>query len=203
LHKYDYCAGNPINRSDPSGHDYGDTESQIFSELLEEVGLASPSSIGALIAEQARKSVGSDKWSFGVANGNFGKDDNKCNKFVADTCNSIGRGILVPDTHTTHSGKTYPPTAGEWGNASVNIPGWKVVKDPMPGDVAGQKIHYSDATGHCAIVYRIGKYGPSGGYTIGTSTYINDRIAKSDWGFRPEQSGKVVFRRYIGTGDTQ
>ena len=154
-----------------------------------------PSKVRAMIVAAALKNKGSEKWMLGKAVGNFKAGTNKCNKFVADNCNSIGLGMIVPDIHTTRHGK-YPPTAGDWANPSVNIPGWVVVTNPQPGDVAAEKHFYIDATGHCAIVVRVG--GSYGGLTVGTSTNFGDTIVQTDWGFRPEQKGKVVFRRYIG-----
>ena len=151
--------------------------------------------IGALIAAKAWQNNHSEKWRYSVAIDNFPKNSNKCNKFVADICNSIGHGMIVPYTHTTHSGHQYPPTAGDWGTASVYIPGWTVVNDPRPGDVVGQLIDYPDATGHCAIVVK----GPPSGRTVGTQSLEDDTINYTDWGFRPGQAGKVVFRRYNGT----
>ena len=155
-----------------------------------------PSKVRAMIVAAALQNKGSEKWLRGKTVGNFGPKTNKCNKFVADNCNSTGLGTIVPDIHTTHNGHKYPPTARDWADPSVNIPGWVVVTNPQPGDVAAQKHFYIDATGHCAIVVRVG--GSYGGLTVGTDSYFNDTIVQTDWGFRPDQKGKVVFRRYIG-----
>jgi hypothetical protein len=84
--------------------------------------------------------------------------------------------------------------AADWANPNCFIHNWTVLKEgetPKPGDIAAEAIdYYSDATGHVAIVV-------AEGYTIGTST-IKKKISKTDWGFKKEQKGKVVFRRYVG-----
>jgi hypothetical protein len=60
----------------------------------------------------------------------------------------------------------------------------------MPGDVAAQKISYSDASGHVGIVTGPGK-------TVSASS-VTGTIVENDWGFRSDQQGEVVFRRYVG-----
>lgn len=87
----------------------------------------------------------------------------------------------------------YPPLAREWADPKADIPGWIVVTDPRPGDVAAMKVDYLDATGHVGIVT-----GP--GTTVSASS-LTDTVVENDWGFRPEEKGAVVFRRYVGGGE--
>lgn len=87
-------------------------------------------------------------------------------------------------------GGGYPPVAGQWADASYNIPGWTALgpgERPQPGDVAAWAHGYSDATGHMAIVV-------GAGFTIGTSgTY--DKIAMTTFGFNQEYQ-PITYRRY-------
>ena len=62
----------------------------------------------------------------------------------------------------------------------------------MPSDVAAQI--YPDGvgyTGHVAIVSK-------DGHTIGTSATGTESVQETTWGFRENQEGKVVFRRWEG-----
>jgi cell wall-associated NlpC family hydrolase len=82
----------------------------------------------------------------------------------------------------------YPPTAGQWGDPTFDIPGWVIVTDPQPGDVAAVKNETAHASGHVGIVC-----GPK--QTIYTDA---THVKITDWGFRDNNGGQVVFRRYVG-----
>ncbi len=80
-----------------------------------------------------------------------------------------------------------PPLASQWADKDQQIDGYVVVDKPKPGDVA------SDG-GHVGIVSDTGK-------TISASSASNaKKVVENDWGFRPQQKGKITFRRYVGAG---
>jgi RHS repeat-associated protein len=152
------------------------------------------------VVRTAKSYVGSEDWQYAKTKDNFGSETNKCNQFVYDVLKQSGADPGTPNRsgwikRTLGLGEKYPPTAGQWADPNVSIPGWEVLKpgeSPQPGDVAAQKIDYADATGHVAIVTGANE-------TTGTSTTDGvDAIKTSDWGFRDSQKGKVVFRRYVG-----
>jgi RHS repeat-associated protein len=147
------------------------------------------------IVDLATKYLGSTDWNYEKGKGNFPENSNKCNKFVYDCTQEAGASPGKPNGNILKRafGGGYPPVAKQWADPNYNIPGWEVLKPgetPQPGDVAAQAINYTDATGHVTIVV-----GP--GQTIGTSDKEH-KISKTDWGFRSEQQGKVVFRRWVG-----
>lgn len=151
------------------------------------------------VASTSRKYVGSKDWSIDVVRGDYGKGTNKCNLFVFEVLNEAGtsvskiertRGWGILDS------QYHPPLAGQWANKSYSIPGWVVVDKPQPGDIVAQQINYSDASGHCGIVTEVAADG-STGLSVSDSS-ITETIVENDWGFRADQKGKVVFRRYVG-----
>ena len=128
----------------------------------------------------AKKHVGSKAYRKGVPLDQLPAGAAKCNKFVYDIQEKAGN--KVPLSGGLFGGD--PPSARNWETAN-DIEGWKIVRDPKPGDVAA---YY----GHVGIVS-----GPN--RTISAaSPERGDAVVENDWGFRPEQKGKVVFRRYIG-----
>ena len=78
------------------------------------------------------------------------------------------------------------PTAGQWGDANVTIPGYPVVENPQPGDIVAIPHEYSDATGHVGIVVDVNK--------TASQSSITDKITINNWGFRADD-GNPVFRR--------
>ena len=74
-------------------------------------------------------------------------DDDYCNWFLRDQMQKVG---IYPENRGTIS-------AGEWGDPNIkNIGGWIIVDVSYPvqnGDIMAFKKRYSNATGHCAIVY--------------------------------------------------
>ncbi|MEM9687566.1 MAG: RHS repeat-associated core domain-containing protein, partial [Bacteroidota bacterium] len=144
------------------------------------------------IAATAEKYIGSKKWNYDVAKDNFPAGKNKCNLFCYDVLKEAGASPGLPNGNRIKKflfGGGYPPVAGQWANPDYKIPGWTVVSNPQRGDVAAWAHNFSDATGHVAIVVE-------NGFTIGT--VHGEIIGRTDWGFRPAQQGKIVFRRYIG-----
>jgi RHS repeat-associated protein len=147
------------------------------------------------IVDIITKYLGSTDWNYEKEKGNFPENSNKCNKFVYDCTKEAGASPGLPNGNPLKKifGNGSPPLAKQWADPNYSIPGWEVLKPgetPQPGDVAAQAINYSDATGHVAIVVAPGQ-------TIGTSDREH-KISKTDWGFRSDQQGKVVFRRWVG-----
>lgn len=152
---------------------------------------------GTKIAQHARHLYETQPkaWSKHATRGPYGPGTNKCNLFVCEVSN--GTGSIIPTDFT--QGK-YPPLAKHWGDPAVVIPGWEIVENPRPGDVAavsnmgpipgGSRIDALDVSGHVAIVVENNK-------TISHSS-IEDKLVENEWGFRPQQEGQVVFRRYVG-----
>ena len=98
---------------------------------------------------------------------------------------------LLHDLGTTiRAGRKYPPLARDWAIGWIDIPMWTTVTDgpsaAQPGDIIGEWIVYSDATGHVGIVVSPGKTAsadwtatPPGKITIG------------DYGFRSDQDPRI------------
>ena len=83
----------------------------------------------------------------------------------------------------------HAPSASDWANASKEIPGYQVVTVPQPGDVASNGAHVGIVTG--------------AGKTVSV-TSREDRpeeyghVVENNWGFRKENEGTMIFRRYNG-----
>jgi hypothetical protein len=90
-----------------------------------------------------------------------------------------------------------PPLAGQWGDPTSEIPGFQIVgDDPQPGDVVGFKHPHPEtygASGHVGIVVEYDPTTKTGKSASVSST--TEKVEITDWGFRPGQSGQVVFRR--------
>ena len=118
---------------------------------------------------------GSRHYDFDTATGGWGWwREHKCNLWVADTLSRVG--FLRPRVH----GMGRIPTAAEWEDPETNIPGYPVVDEPQPGDVAAED-------GHVGIVSEAPD-AESGerGATVSHSD-LQGRVVENDWGFRPER----------------
>src|SRR6516164_8779070 len=102
------------------------------------------------IVRVARRKVGRQYWMYTKEKDDFGKNTNKCNKFVYDVL--VEAGVKPPPVVPKYVVFTRPPTAGEWADPQVKIEGWDVVNSAKPGDVVAEAHQYSDATGHVGIV---------------------------------------------------
>lgn len=149
-------------------------------QRIDPLGLC-PCGDPAEIAKKAASYEGSSDWAYGTAKGRFAKNTNKCNLFVEDILTE--QGSNVPDMNGVFSYNG--PTAGQWGDPNVKIPGYIVVETPQPGDIVAIPHRYSDATGHVGIVTAQGK--------TASQSAITDAVENNNWGFRPGQ--KAVFRR--------
>lgn len=139
----------------------------------------------------------------------------KCSKFVDDVLTEVFRGSLghhlapppriggyrgklahAMETHKEtpwlselgtfiRSGRSNPPTAGDWADVSTEIPMWQVVEQgpnaAQPGDILAQAIPYSDASGHVGIVV-----GPGMVASADSTASPPGKITIGDFGFRPE-----------------
>lgn len=140
------------------------------------------------IVRIAENYEGSTAWGYYVAKGNFPARCNKCNLYVYDVLKKAGANPGLP-----HVNGKFPSTAADWANPFVKIPGWIVLTSkqaPMPGDIVAVQENYSDATGHVGIVI-----GPN--LTSSFSSYTQ-QVTENDWGFRSDNGGWPVFRRYVG-----
>lgn len=161
------------------------------------------------LVEAARNEVGATNWATNANRPPYPVGANKCNLFVYETANSAG--YTVPQRTRFSLSRLqdvwYPPLAGDdWADTSANMGSWKVVTDPLPGDVVAQAINYSDASGHVGIVSypRDGNAGvalvagSSQSVTVElkrqTVSAAGHQIVENDWGFRSGQT--VTFRRY-------
>ena len=155
------------------------------------------SDIHQKIVDRASAQIGSGDWHFDVAKGNFGRGKDKCNLFVYDMLTDAGASPGLPNGYAWW--KPYPPTAENWADPSLAIPGWRVLslgETPQPGDVVGQRIQWPNgATGHVMIV------GPNATFIgVGKSEKIESVAPKmlggnyADPDARP--GGLLVYRRY-------
>jgi len=139
------------------------------------------------IVRIAENNEGSTAWGYNVAKGNFPAGCNKCNLYVYDVLKKAGASPGLP-----HYNGTNPPTAADWANPFVVIPGWVVLtrnQPRLPGDVVAQQENHSDATGHMGIVI-----GPN---LTSSFSAITQQVTENDWGFRSD-NGWATFRRYVG-----
>lgn len=143
----------------------------------------------AALVQAAKDRVGLDTWAYDADRPPYGPGTSKCNLFVYETANAAGATVpMMTRWSWRHFGHVeYPPLAGQWADPNVEIPGWVIVSDPRPGDIAAEAIDYADATGHVGIVTGEGT----------TVSATSDTVIENDWGFRAGQN--VVFRRYVGT----
>jgi len=145
--------------------------------------------------QNAHADIGSDKWAPVERNG---KTINQCNVFVASKLRESGAhvpnvggfsGTLGEDPSdrlNEMSGGRWGgniPSAKDWGNENLDIPGYRVVTTPQPGDIASNGFHVGIVSGD--------------GKTLSASS-LSGRVVENDWGFRQRDRGTITFRRYVG-----
>jgi hypothetical protein len=164
-----------------------------------------PAKVRKRIADVAKGYVNSTQWADGTFyNPLYHRDTNKCFVFVRDV-------LVEADGDPGKPNSRYlipqPPYAGQWGDPSYAIPGWKVLdvdETPESGDVVAQKLGYSDASGHVMIVGDDNTFigtGDPPGKDPGTIEQIPFRDFLGPPKYRDDPSffrGPLVFRRWIG-----
>lgn len=149
-----------------------------------------PLPIGQRIASEALDRVGSGDYAYEVDRPPLGPDTNKCNLFVYDVLDSVGKRPPLRPRPLPWQDPRYPPIAGDYANPEYEIPGLPVVAGPpLPGDIIAIPHDYADASGHVAIVV---SYDPATGTGKSVSvSSANGKVVTSDWGFRPGQSPTI------------
>jgi len=171
LHKYLYCADDPVNMADPEGNDPwevlgGDSIIRGIMAMFSAAPQAKREAQRALITggapasiakrkkidEVARKYNGSHLWDFAVNKDNFPRNSNKCNKFVYDVTKEAGAEAVV-----AVSGTSRPPLAAEYADKNTAIPNWRPLvpgENPQPGDIAAYKLSGGGVrfSGHCGFI---------------------------------------------------
>ena len=111
-----------------------------------------------------------------------GPNTNKCNTFVGDVLSDSG---VQPKRWFGLRG---PISAGDWADPMKEISHFPIVNDPRPGDIVAISHHYSDASGHVAVVEVPGKS------TIGAGGV---GVHSTGWPWDPATApqGKPVYRR--------
>ncbi len=133
---------------------------------------------------------------------NYKAGTNKCNQLVADAVQQSG----APRPQVPRSGILgwlgfkRDPTAHEWADPNVSIPGWSGTKS-LAQSQAGDVIAQAHGTyGHAGIVV-----GPGLTVSVNSTTNPAGIVTRNNWGFRPRgQNGEgphdpaPVVRSYIG-----
>jgi RHS repeat-associated protein len=142
-------------------------------------------SCSARIVEAVNKLNDDPKYSYLSAYG-FGDHKNKCNLFISDVLKEANVRPPERDSKWLFFGGG-PITAGTWADKTKDIPGFDIVDQHQPGDIAAISYNYSDATGHVAIV-------SDSNETIGAGEYGSHA---TDWPWNTDRSpqGTPVYRR--------
>ena len=156
------------------------------------------------VAQAARDIANSNATAYLQANSkdNYKAGTNKCNQFAADSVQDSGR----PRPQVSRSGifglfgLKRDPTAHEWADPNVHIPGWsdtKPIASAQPSDVIAQA---HGSWGHVGIVVAPGLTA-----SVNSTTNPAGIVTINNWGFRstggngegPKDPAPVV-RSYIG-----
>ncbi len=143
--------------------------------------MAQNQSIGSV----ADSKVGTNAYLQSGSKGVYGCGTNKCNELVADSVQESGRPRpQVPKSGILGwLGFTRDPTANEWANPNVNIPGWSKpgpVSGAAPNDVIAEQ---HGAWGHAGIVVRT-MDGSLATVSVNSTTNPAGIVTRNDWGFR-------------------
>jgi len=219
LNLYAYVGNNPLARMDVDGH-MGSVAEQKANELEDYIfggGVGQrpgdeKQSIGS--AAQGIAAGNSKGYLQGQTSGAYPANSNKCNKLPADASEQSGRPRpRVPKGGIWGKlGFTRDPTAHEWADPNVAIPGWSKtmpLSAAEPNDVIAQQ---HGQWGHTGVVV-MGDDGTLQTVSVNSTTNPAGIVTQNGWGFRPRgqigpgQEGPngegpndpaPVVRRYVG-----
>jgi len=147
-------------------------------------------------AEIARRYEWNKQWLVEAKKDNFESGKDKCNQFVFDVLREAGLEVPGIGGRLGYIHLGGPPAAAQWADSSTQRVGhWQIVNGPpQPGDViaelTGGRAHPNWA--HVGVVVEPGRTA-----SASTLVYPKGMITVNDWGFRKDDVGKVVVRRYI------
>lgn len=130
------------------------------------------------------------QWLVEVEKGRFRRNSDKCNQFVSDVLQEAGL-----DSPARYNGLGGPINAAQWANRSLSRIGhWQIVDGPpQPGDVIAELTDPSHpAYAHVGIIIGEGRTA-----SASTRVYPPGMVVVNDWGFRKDDLGKRVVRRYV------
>jgi hypothetical protein len=134
----------------------------------------------------------------GGSQNSYSWNDNKCNLFVYEMLAMSGVQLPLISYDALGPDRLRPYLAREWADPKFEIPGFEVLQIPpdvqQPGDIAARAKDSENATGHVGIVAK----SPDGS-RLWTVSGRADGVVHNDWGFRDDNGGTMVFRRYVGT----
>jgi RHS repeat-associated protein len=165
---YDFRNGDPANRLEP------------FSEAPDNSLPLPPVVDPHTVVDNALGQVGNtDYGREGNLDDDYTKGKWKCNKFVYDML--VKSGAPVPLIGGWMGGN--PPAANQWGDKNCHIKDypvvWPIPATPSIGDIISDGHHVGIVSGP--------------GTTVSAA---RPGVVNNDWGFRPDQAGKLVIRRY-------
>jgi len=192
LNLYSYVRNNPLGRVDVSGH--SDYTLQKMKNWLERKGWKTDAQVkGLSISQTALNHHYSNDWEFlalnrsGADTGHphdFKPGQNKCNEFAGDTVAESGKAR--PEI-TDKNGNVRMPSAPEWADPNVHIPGWsdtRPLSEARADDMLAQA--HEDGGAHVGIVALVdGKL-----QTVSANAHYAGMITVNDWGFRPNNNGE-------------
>ncbi|MBI2253468.1 MAG: hypothetical protein HYU58_02490 [Proteobacteria bacterium] len=146
------------------------------------------------LVDFAKSALGDKSYAESIKKGRFLENSPKRNLWVHDALEAAG--IPAP----LQPGGSDPLVANSWANRSYKIPGWVIVTDPQPGDVAampreGKSGHVGIYVGDDWIAFGVDVVG-AGSDEVEYSTTA--RMGSRGLGFMRGLSGDIVYRRYVG-----
>jgi hypothetical protein len=159
---------------------------QLFNHWVHEDAQKKAEAIRKKIAEIALSMEGDERYAYDSKIGRFPNESWKCNKFVSDVLTDAG--ISAPD----NPGGDWPLQANGWANPNHKIPGWVIVDNPMPGDVAAIP---RNGTGHVGI-YISDRWGSDVMAANKAGVGWSASHLRNDWSHLA--AGDTVYRRYVG-----
>jgi len=165
---------------------------------------------GNALVEAAQGQIGETTWGYREDRPPYGAGTNKCNLFVFEMANSVGFSVPRRERFSLSQLRTvwYPPLAGEWAGTD-SIGSWQQTSSPEPGDTIAQAINYADASGHVGIVGYPEQIESIQAEVVegqANESHVDlhrrtisaggTEVLYNDWGYRTNQLGRTVFKRY-------